>query len=205
MHLHEALSAIAAQLGLDAAMLQDYAAEDTLGGYPEAWPCGSLWDGEGRTLYALVRALGPLNVLELGVHAGASTTHLRSAVRDNGGGRVHSIDRWEGAGHMIPDDLFAHGWLTYADALAAIADLPDNAIDFVFEDLCHGGGEVRDVIQALRPKLRPGAVVVHHDSEHGAEGIEVKRGLREAGVEFRSYALPPSDCGLALWRAGETQ
>lgn len=207
MEFVTALTLIADQLSLDPYTLETYALEDsTIGGYHSdpkqaKWISGSLWQVEGKILYALIRTLKPMAVLELGVHVGASTTHLRAAIEANGYGYVTSIDKWEGAGAGIPARLASHGKLVFEDALTYIASLPDNTIDFVFEDLIHSESEVYDVITALRPKLRKGAVVVHHDSEHGDDGEKVRAGIRQAGVTGgKSYAIEPSDCGLGIWR-----
>lgn len=208
MNLDAALTEIAAFLDLDDGALLAYAQSDDIGGYHSdatqaKWMSGSLWECEGKTLYALVRALRPAALLELGVHVGASTTHLRSAVQANlDGGWVYSVDRLESAGALIPAYLSDYGNITYDWALQYISRLPDNSIDFAFEDLCHGAGEVYDVITALLPKLRKGAVVVHHDSEHGDDGVQVKRGIALAGVvNWRSWLIDPADTGIALWVA----
>ena len=205
MNLDATLDGFAAFLALDPQRLKAYAAEDRLGGFNHdsrlsMFPSGSLWAVEGQTLYALIRALRPRSILELGVHRGASTAHLRTAVRCNEYGVVRSVDMWEGAGDLIPADLAGYGTLTYAHALPYIDALPDNSIEFAFEDLCHGEDEVYDVATALLPKLRAGAVVAHHDSEHPTAGDKIKAGLRRAGVEFLSLRADPSDCGLAVWR-----
>ena len=205
MHRDNALAAFAAFLGMDAykttnaAALVRYANENQWGGYPEKWPSGSLWAVEGEILYALVRALCPDRILELGVHKGASTTHLRAAVRENEHGFVTSVDRLEGTGDLIPAELAPYGTIAYDWAVEYIKQLPDASIDFALEDLCHGAGEVYDVVTALRPKLKPGAVVVHHDSEHGDDGVRVRQGLNLAGVDYLSVLAEPSDCGLGLW------
>lgn len=209
MQLDDALRVIATHLHLSADALSAYAAEDDTGGFhtdaaKALWPGGSLWDGEGRTLYALVRALRPFKVLELGVHAGASTTHLRRAVQKNGYGYVRSVDKWEGAGWLIPPELKTVGELYYRDALAqvrAFAATPSAPIDFVFEDLCHAEREIIDLLAALRPKLAPGAVIVHHDSEHGDDGEKVRRGIEGAGItDYVSLLAGETDCGLAVYR-----
>lgn len=200
MHRNDALDAIGQFLGLDPAALAAFADEDAVGGYPEAWPSGSLWAVEGQTLYALVRALRPEWILELGVHYGASTSHLREALRASNGGYVTSVDKWEGAGARIPQELAPFGTLIFAEAVAMIQTLPDSSIDFCFEDCIHSTEEVYAIVTALKPKLRPGAVVVHHDSEHGDDGVKVRQGLNLAGVDYLSCRSDPSDCGLAVWR-----
>lgn len=205
VNLDSALRMIAAYLSLPADDLARYAAEDDLGGFnfdpaKRTWPQGSLWADEGQTLYALVRAIRPANVLELGVHVGCSTSHLRRAVQKNGYGTVTSVDKWGGAGSLIPAYLSTVGVIHYRDALDFIPELPDNSIGFVFEDLCHEAREVQTVLELVRPKLAPHALIVHHDSEHGVEGEEVKRGIQAFGVtSYLSLLCGETDCGLAVY------
>lgn len=207
MTLEVALTLIAAHLSLDPDDLIAYAEDDaTLGGFhhdaaQSTFPGGSLYGVEGQALYALVRALRPLHALELGVLHGASTAHLRSAIRANGHGQITSVDVWEGAGSLIPEHLWDAGKLVYDDALKVIPTLPDARVDFCYEDMIHGYDQVRDVVTALKPKLARGAVVVHHDSEHGHDGVEIKRGLADAGVtDYVSVLIDPSDCGILVYR-----
>lgn len=202
MELSLALSTLEDYLKLDGLNL--YAPLDNLGGYHDApdlrqWPVGSLWEGEGRTLYALVRAFQPFHILELGVHVGASTSHLRLAVKHNGQGYVHSVDRWGGAGALIPDTL-TEGVIHYEDAFDYIETIPNGKLDMVFEDLCHHDEEVERILRALKPKLTRKALIVHHDSEHGSEGEAVRTGIRNAGIKnFMSLCCGDTDCGLAVY------
>ncbi len=202
MNLPDALSAFAAFLTLDAAELHEYASADTYGGWhpdeaQRQFAVGSLFAVEGQALYALVRALCPANVLELGVNHGASSTHFLAALDANGSGKLTSVDIWGGAGYAIPDALKPQANLVYADALEAITTLDDNSVDFVFEDLLHGDEQTRLIIEALQPKLTPGAVVVHHDSEHGDDGVKVKAGISAAGIsDYLSVLIWPSSAHL---------
>lgn len=208
MNLNDALNRIGQFLGLPVDALIAYAREDDIGGYhdgfpPSYWPCGSLWEAEGQALYALTRALRPAHVLELGVHVGCSTSHLRRAVQKNGYGFVLSVDKWEGAGHMVDDTLGGVGTLHYRHAEDYLLDVPDGTIGLLFEDLCHEHREVERILTLAKPKLAKGAVIVHHDSEHGAEGDEVRRGIEAAGVtDYLSMAFGGSDCGIVLYRMG---
>lgn len=207
MNLRDALTEIAVYLKLDADDLLRYADEDEIGGYSDNalanyWPSGSLWSDEGKTLYALVRALRPFNIVELGVHAGCSTTHLRRAVQKNGYGYVLSVDKWEGAGQLIPDTLNTIGAITYDHALHYAQFLPpDMPIDFVFEDLIHERHEIHDVLTALSHRFTANTVIIHHDSEHGHDGDEVKKGIELLGVrDYLSLLCGSTDCGLAIYR-----
>lgn len=207
MHLDDALTEIAAFLDLNPLTLIQYADEDALGGYdPDpalaAFPGGSLWAVEGKVLYALTRAQRPQHALELGTWHGASSTHILEAQARNQYGALYSVDHWEGAGTLVPERL--HDWwtLTYMEAVQYIeTKLHRGKISFVFEDCIHSESEVYAIVTALKPKLRSGAVVVHHDSEHGDDGEQIRRALDRAGVNYKSWLINPSDCGIAIWRA----
>lgn len=209
MNLDAAIETFAVHLNINAASMQTYANEDDLGGYhtdsqQRMFPVGSLWGVDGQALYALIRALKPQRILELGVRYGASTSHLRKAVAMNRTGSVLSVDIWAGAGEWIPDTLAGYGVLQFEDALTYIPMLPDNSIDFVFEDMMHEREQVKAVIELLRPKLTLNAVIVHHDSEHGDEGKSIKQGIADAGItDYASVLIEPSDCGLAAYRLVE--
>lgn len=206
MDLNTALTEIADFLSLDAQALIAYAAADDIGGFhfdptQATFPGGSLWSVEGKVLYALVRALKPKNALELGTWHGASATHMLSAQLRNGYGALYSVDHWEGAGTLVPDGLRDWWHITYADAVAYIdGKTHRRSIDFCFEDAIHSESEVYAIVTALKPKLKPGAVVVHHDSEHGDDGRQVKAGVTRAGItNWKSWLISPSDCGLLIW------
>jgi predicted O-methyltransferase YrrM len=206
--LSEAFAEIADFLHLDADALNAYAAEDTCGGFDfdsskSRWPGGSLWEVEGKTLYALSRALKPALSLELGTYHGASTAHLLAAGLQNGDahGWLESIDRWEGAGDLVPTSLRQHWRIGYTEAVDYLRGRQaQNGYQMVFEDCIHSESEVYAIVTALRPHLDAGAVVIHHDSEHGDDGQQIQRALTRAGLAFRSWLIEPSDCGIAIWR-----
>lgn len=205
-NLDSALYQIARDWKLDGDALEAFVGEDDIGGYHSdpslaRWPVGSMWAVEGQVLYALVRALKPKQIVEIGVHMGASTTHLRAAVRANGVGHVISIDKWAGAGSLIPNDLADYGTLIFDDGLRAIGGLKKNSVDFMFEDAIHSFSEVRDIWTAIAPKCRKGAMLASHDAMHPTEGEMVRGGVKAAGFDqARSYLIEPSDCGLILAR-----
>ena len=207
MNLNDALTEIAAFLRLDADALKAYADEDTLGGFhfddaQSTFPGGSLWGVEGQVLYSLVRALKPENALELGTWHGASATHILAAQGVNLCGVLDSVDHWEGAGALVPHELRSPWYLYHMEAVAFLrSDRSDDDYDFAYEDCIHSESEVYAIVTALKPKLKRGAVVVHHDSEHGDDGDQIRRALTRAGVNYRSWLISPSDCGLGIWVA----
>jgi predicted O-methyltransferase YrrM len=96
MTLDDVATRLAPVIELDRGAFGRFAREDRHGGWDHGagtFPKGSIWRVEGQVLYALVRALRPRYVADLGTHAGASATHLVAAVEANRFGRLVSVDR----------------------------------------------------------------------------------------------------------------
>lgn len=152
MNLHEALTQTAAYLGLDADELVHFAAET-----PE-WddmPYGgmSIDREEGQFLYAIVRALKPETVLEIGAYQGVSSQHLYAAMPSDA--EMHSMDIADSRVRGVSGDV---SWNVHIED-AITADLPP--ADFVFEDSDHQLGGATAILakaKALRPR-----VVISHD------------------------------------------
>ena len=201
MTLEQALTAIAEQLNLDAAELIGYAREDYFTGWDNGagmFPIGSLFGMEGQILYALVRALGATQVLELGTHVGASTAHIALAMHKRNVGKVVSVDVQESAGGMIPDDLRAFVTLVHMDAAVYLDTVPDNSVHIIFEDLWHSSETCETVGRAAKRILAPGGLLIAHDAEHYVVGSNVRAGYDAAKIEYETYLIPPSDCGLLI-------
>lgn len=204
--LSETLNALAAQLNLDASELAVYASEDTIGGYhtdaaQAKWTVGSIWGVEGQVLYALTRYLLPEHVAEFGVNAGCSATHFLAALSRNNRGGLESVDPWEGAGQHVPEGLRSHWQMHYARGLDWLDAQPDQSFDILFEDMIHGWEATRDWWLVAQRKVAPGGLLISHDATHPTVGVEVVRGIHEAGLTAALYSIEPSDCGLAIWRA----
>lgn len=212
MNLDTALEQIADFLDLDADTLKAYAAEDNIGGWhphpaQATFPNGSLFGVEGQVLYALVRALQPVEVVELGTFHGASSTHLLSALDANGKGKLTGVDAGIDAGEgvaigdLIPVELrgrFAHVSKMAQDYLAG---RKDSTQTFIFEDALHDVETTRDVWTLAQKKLKPGGVIMSHDAAHHIVGEAVRAGIEAAGVtDYLTVLIEPSDCGLAIWR-----
>jgi predicted O-methyltransferase YrrM len=88
VNLQAGLQQLAHDLHLDARALLAYAEEDRIGGWHEnpeqrRWMTGSLWEVKGQILYALVRAIKPEHVVEIGTWFGCSATHILEAMANN--------------------------------------------------------------------------------------------------------------------------
>ena len=207
MNLQQTFEAIGNTFNLDAEKLQEFAAQDKYTGWDAGegeFPCGSLWTVEGQVLYALIRLLKPKNVLELGVHHGASTCHIASALQKNRPtGQVTSVDLAADAGHMIPASLTKRVALVNANGLDVLEAAPDNSLDLIFEDMDHSFETGKAVAELVQAKLKSGGFLVVHDAMHWLVGRAIRNGLLAGHIVPEFYEIEPSDCGLAIWQKPE--
>lgn len=199
MTLYEFFARISPALGTDADTLMRYAAEDEIGGFnldaaQSRWIVGSIWEVEGKALYAIVRALKPRRVLEIGTRHGCSATHFLSALEANGEGELTSIDIADFPGTM--DETLAKRWtFVRADALEW---LPKNKkhFDLIYEDGAHSFEFTRDMLAAsekAKPKL-----VISHDGLHFLVGADIRKAWDDVYGEgqYETALIAPSDCGF---------
>jgi predicted O-methyltransferase YrrM len=103
---------------------------------------------------------GDAVVLELGVRSGNSTAAFLAAVEVHGGA-VYSVDidrpKVPWFGH--PQWVFIQG-----NDLDLVNDLPDG-VDVLFIDTSHLYKQTWAELEAFVPKVRPGGVVLMHDTE----------------------------------------
>lgn len=102
---------------------------------------------------------GDAVVIELGVRSGNSTSAFLAAVEEHGG-HVYSVDigRPSVPWHGHPQWTFQLG-----DDLALVDGLPE--CDVLFIDTSHHYRHTWDELEAYVPKVRPGGVVLLHDTE----------------------------------------
>ncbi|MCI4361050.1 MAG: class I SAM-dependent methyltransferase, partial [Thermoplasmata archaeon] len=126
-------------------------------------------------IYAMVRILRPIHVVETGVSSGVSSTHFLLGLRANGRGSLHSIDlpllqrgaRLEksesevalppgrSAGWAIPDRL-RPGWdlhLGPAQVLLPVVTQGLERVDMFLHDSHHTPEHLRFELETIRPKL----------------------------------------------------
>lgn len=197
MNLSDALRQIAEAGGLDADALISFAAEDTLPGRGE-YSAMSVFADEAKILYALVRALRPSVMVEVGTNSGCSTAHILAALEANGNGKLYSVDIDPGAGSGIPDEL--RGRLTLVTGDVHQVELPKRA-DMVFEDSDHSYEGTRACIEKMKA-LNPRLILCHDYFMHRTytDGFDVERAFVDAlgdaafGVEVDG-AFP----GIGVW------
>ncbi len=158
----------------------------------------------GRLLFGLVRALRPGRVLELGTNLGVSAAHIGAALALNeaedraddeplafaGGRPAPRLTTLEGApalAALAARHLAALGHAGRARVVAGafdqtLADVAaaDGPFDLVFVDGHHEEAAALGYVDALRPHLAPGAVVVLDDVEPGRPVARAWRRLRRA-------------------------
>ncbi len=203
MNLYEVLEAVAQQIGLDCRKLCEFANMDAV-------PCSEGEDGrlipytdDGKFLYALVRALRPCNVLESGTNEGGSAVHIAMALRDNAlrcPVRLVTVDIWEGSGRYIFAPLMPMIKVVHEDIREYVKHKDSGPFDFIHEDASHMGDTVHAVYSNLAKLLKPGGVIVSHDTATGV-GPDVKRGIEAAGFKMPpTYQYDTSPCGWSVMK-----
>lgn len=188
---------------LDAERMLRFASEDLYTGWDNGtgdYPCGSMWGVDGRLMYALIRSLRPHVVVEIGTHVGCSATHIGSALKANGVGRLYTIDTDVNAGTMIAPEVTNYVTRVYADA-GTWLDNPPVQPDVIFEDGWHDTESVKRFWITGLNLLRDGGMMISHDAAHFEAGDRIRRGIHEAGIDNALIVRPaPSDCGFAFYR-----
>ena len=194
MNLNDALALIATELNLDTDRLIQYAAEDDLPFRPTDESQVSIYsypfENDGRLLYALVRELKPLRVLEVGCNHGGSAAHIALALRTNVSGLLWTVDISKSATiSNVPIDLQNRVRL-YNEMDAGLWMHPDHGIDtdviihapfdFIHEDSSHEPHVVHSVYHCLPQLIPKGGVILSHDVCTGV-GDDVLGGIHAAG------------------------
>jgi predicted O-methyltransferase YrrM len=151
---------------------------------------------EGEFLYLTARAIGARHVVEFGTSFGISTVYLAAAVRDNGGGRVIGSELEVNKREAAVANLHEAGlseWVDVrlGDALETLKDVP-SPLDLVFLD---GWKDLYiPVMDLLKPKLRPGAVVLADNIHTFKKSLRpyVER-MQATGGDFVSSTMSISD------------
>ncbi len=133
-------------------------------------------------LYALVRFLKPGHIVETGVSSGVSSAHFLLGIRRNRTGRLHSIDRpveqraarfgphdspvavppGRSSGWAVPAEL-RRGWdLRIGPSERRLPELVAEleSVDLFLHDSRHTPAHLAFELETIRPKLRPGSVVL---------------------------------------------
>lgn len=197
--LNQALRQWAAEFELPYDEMLGYALQDSIGGQDTGWPGGSIWSVGGQMLYALIRVTGIRDVLELGTGHGCSASHIARALKDNGGGKITTINKPDSAdAPRIAEDLLPFVEFVKADGLDWIARY-EGEFDLIFEDGPHTMEFTNIAAGRSVTRLRPGGFLIVHDV-HGSYKDRVWPGLKAALPDAKRILVLPSWCGLGYWR-----
>lgn len=145
-------------------------------------------------LYALTRLLRPKHILETGVSSGVSSAHFLMGLARNRRGRLHSIDLpvtqrrgrlgrgesvvaippGESSGWAMPVAL-RRGWdLHLGPTQALFVPLVEqlDRVDLFLHDDLHTPGHLTFELNAIRPKLHPGAVVLADNTQWTGDAFD---------------------------------
>jgi len=199
MNLQQGLSQLATDLNLNID-LWHVAVEDRIGGFhndteERRWPLGSVYEVEGQVLYALVRALKPEHIIEIGTWRGCSATHILAAMDMNHKGKLTSVDPDPTSGSDIPADLrerweFVNGYgqiyMQYERPRAEI----------IFEDGPHDTEETAHILEVARDVVQP-RIILSHDGMHAVVGPKIQAAYQRVfGGTHRTLLIDPSEAGF---------
>lgn len=131
----------------------------------------------GRLLYGLTRAVKPQIVVETGVAHGVSTAFILQALRENGAGRLHSIDLPPLAvdadrfvGTLVPEDI-RDRWTLHRGSVQRLLPRVLRSVGHVglfVHDSLHTYAHMMWELQSVTPFLEAGAAVVMDDVHRNA-------------------------------------
>lgn len=187
--------------GLDPVDLWEYSQEDGVQGWDDGagpWLAGSIYGLEGQILYALVRALKPDWVVQIGGWMGCSATHIGMALKANQQGRLSAVDINPNQCSQLWAEARPYVDLITSDGVAFLHSQADQTIDLLFEDAEHTVALTQALVEAALPKLAPGGFIINHDAGHYRVGADVRQALEQAGWDYDIYKPEPAQCGLAI-------
>lgn len=132
-------------------------ADGTLDGCPTEVEVCQLW----HSLVVMTRAT---SILETGTYQGLSTCYLAAGLRDNGGGRIVTIDPWQ-IPHLWENTSLQQyiEWLPLTSP-EAFPQVQNRQFDLLFIDSEHTYRTSMWELSNFEPLVRPGGYIVFHDS-----------------------------------------
>lgn len=193
----QGIKKIAEDLRLDCDRLKNYILEDDIGGYPDKWESGSIWEIEAQLLYALTRILRPAIIVEFGTFRGCSTEHFLKALDANRKGKIYTVDIIEVRNKKVRDHPRA--CVIKEDGIIFSKKI-NFEVDIIFEDGPHSTKFTQNVIKNCLPHLASKGLLLIHDVCHPDVSKKVTKGLERVIGDFHKVLIEPSDSGLGYWR-----
>lgn len=138
---------------------------------------------ESMLIGALVKALKPIIVVEIGTHNGCTTEQIIK----NLDGQLWTYD-------IKPIEIPDYPNVHFFQGDSTMADMPGN-IDFAFIDGSHAKGDVVKDFRNIEKNLKHGATVVFHDYSHPADNC-VGEAIKELGIKVVKI---PTYYGMAIY------
>jgi len=143
--------------------------------------------------HLVARSIEARLVVEFGTSFGVSTIWLAAAVRANGGGTVVTTElgaiAQRARQHIAEAGLSDYVDIRVGDALHTMTDLPDGHVDMLLND--GFPTQAIDVVDLMKPKLRPGAVVITDNvGTFGANYRQFLAYVRDPGHGYASVTVP---------------
>lgn len=162
--------------------------------YNALWVDGSIVYEDAKVLYTLVTHYKPETIIEFGTFIGLSAKIMAMAVRSNGFGKIKSIDiinNGENASHYT--DIKKGGMLSEEDMETVtmeqntmydyLSSCPDSSVDMILEDTDHHAETIISCVPGLLRVLKPGGVLVFHDSLMPA----MQAGFKQSGISDKMF------------------
>jgi predicted O-methyltransferase YrrM len=159
-------------------LLADIRPEDP---YLPRWAADSLL---ARLCYLACRLLEPETVVETGVAYGVSSAYILTALRENGRGKLYSVDlppmrrKSERSWGIAVDDDLQGRWSLYRGTSASMLPLllqQTPTVDLFVHDSLHTQRNMRREFDTVWPHLREGALLLADDIERNRAFGELRQ------------------------------
>lgn len=162
------------------------------------------WQPHIPFAFALMKALRPGTLVELGTHKGDSyLAFCEAAVRFGTGTKCRAVDTWKGDpqarlyGDEVLDELRRHHDSAYGGFSTlirstfdeAVQQFDDGSIDLLHIDGLHTYEAVKHDFETWRPKLSRSGVILFHDTEVRQNDFGVYRLWDELCEKFPSFSF----------------
>lgn len=146
-------------------------------------------------LYALIRAIKPKVVVEIGTHRGLTALYMAAALHENGEGILHTTDPFE---YGQEEHIGKHPELKRQIMIHKKRgkDLDVSDVDFLFVDGFHEKEHVLAEMAHFMPRLSKKAVVIFHDCWGDNEMVGVNEAIEKLGLRT---AFIPTDNAMRIY------
>jgi len=162
--------------------------------YPNNY--GNQMTRELPCLYLLVRLLKPNLAIETGVSAGVSSAYILRALKDNGKGKLYSIDlppdslpEEKQCGWIVPDGLRDQWDFRIGDVKQLLAPLLEEIgkIDFFVHDSMHTYEHMMWEYKCIWPYLRQNCLFLSHDVGASEAFFDFMKEVKISWYDYRVF------------------